>query len=130
MFDKAEYWIKICDEDIVTSKWLWEGNRLLHCGFFCHLIAEKSLKAVIARNTGRTPPKIHDLIKLARLGKVYDNLSEKHLGLIEELDQFQIEARYPEYRARIAKTLTKGKMERIFTETEDFLCWIKKRLGQ
>ena len=42
------YWLNLCDEDLLTAKWLLDGQRLLHMAFFCHQIAEKALKAVIA----------------------------------------------------------------------------------
>jgi hypothetical protein len=40
----------------------------------------------------------------------------------------KIEARYPEYKARIAKTLTDEITARIYKETGEFLCWIKEKL--
>ncbi|MDR2045205.1 MAG: HEPN domain-containing protein, partial [Clostridium sp.] len=48
MQSKVEYWLELCDDDLATAKWLLEGGRLLHCGYFCHQIAEKALKAVVA----------------------------------------------------------------------------------
>jgi len=47
-------------------------------------------------------------------------LSEEQLSLLEELDPFIIEARYPDYKAKIAETLTAEKCERILKETENF----------
>ena len=49
IFEKYEYWLEICDDDLSVAKLLLESNKLLHCGFFCHLVVEKSLKAVIAK---------------------------------------------------------------------------------
>ena len=96
--------------------------------FFCHQIVEKALKAAVAKATEETPPKIHDLIKLAVKGDCYNDLSEERLIFLEELDPFNTEARYPEYKARIDETLTEAKCARILQETEEFLCWIKTRL--
>ena len=128
MSDNVEYWLGLCGEDMITAKWLLAGKRFLHMAYFCHQIAEKALKAVVANVTGKAPPKIHDLIKLAAKSNVYGNLSEKQLSFLEELGPFNIEARYPDYKAKIEETLTNEKCERIFKETEDFLCWIKKEL--
>ena len=99
-------------------------------GFFCHMIIEKSLKAVIADKLGEIPPKTHDLPKLANRGGLWDNLSEMQKSLIKTLIPLQIEARYPEYKERINEMLTIGLCEQLLKETEDFLCWIKEQLGR
>ncbi|MCL2004408.1 MAG: HEPN domain-containing protein [Oscillospiraceae bacterium] len=130
MVDKAGYWLGLCGEDLVTAGWLLEGGRLLHMAYFCHQVAEKALKAVVASVEDEAPPKIHDLKKLAVKGGVYEALPEELLAFIDELEPFQIEARYPDYKIQIEKTLTLQKCKRILKETEAFLCWIKRRLGQ
>ena len=128
MSDKTNYWLELCDEDLITAKILLESKRLLHMGFYCHMIAEKALKAVVARKTKDVPPKTHNLPKLAAIGDIYNDLSEKQLKLLDDLKPLQIEARYPEYKASVAETLTPEKCKRIIAETEEFLCWIKKKL--
>ena len=128
MLDKVEYWLDLCDEDMTTAKWLLKGKRLLHMAFFCHQITEKALKAVVANVTEEIPPKIHDLIKLAVKSNIYSDLSVEQLSFLEELDPFNIEARYTDYKTNIAETLTYENCELILKETEDFLCWIKKKL--
>jgi len=129
MLDKVAYWLELADDDMIAANLLLKGGSYLQAGFFCHLITEKALKAVIS-DIPQEPPKIHDLIKLAKRGGIYDDLLEKQRVLLEELDPLNIEARYPEYKARIAKTLNKEKLERIYKETGEFLCWIKQRLGK
>ena len=129
-FEKYEYWLDLCEDDLTTAKWLLEGNRLLHCGFFCHLIAEKALKAVIANETGETPEKTHDLQKLANQGNVLDKLSEQQLKFLDELMSLQIEARYPEYKEKISQSLNKEYCVKMVEETEVFLCWTKQLLGK
>jgi HEPN domain-containing protein len=97
-------------------------------GFFCHMIVEKALKAVIAERINEIPPKIHDLQKLAVRGEIFDKLSDEQLMLIDKVTPLQIEARYPEYKAKMASELTFEYCRKLLTETEEFLCWIKQRL--
>ena len=130
MFDKAEYWIKLADDDIPAIRTLLNGKNYLHAGFLCHLAVEKSLKALVASVTTEIPPKTHDLARLAEKGGILDDLTEKQLDFLGELNPLNIEARYPEYKARITEKLTLEITERLFRETEDFLCWIKKKLGK
>ena len=92
------------------------------------MIAEKALKAVITERTSKIPPKIHDLQKLATYGGIFDSLSDEQFALMDKLKPLQIEARYPEYKERIASTLTVESCQKILIETEGFLCWIKQQL--
>jgi HEPN domain-containing protein len=128
MLDKVEYWLELADEDVLAAKTLLDGKRHLHTGFFCHLVTEKALKAMIASVTSEIPPYIHDLAKLAERGGIFDDLSEQQHNLLKDLSPLQIEARYPEYKERVAKKLTLEVTKHLFQETEAFLCWIKKRL--
>ncbi|MDR1330278.1 MAG: HEPN domain-containing protein [Oscillospiraceae bacterium] len=129
MQSKVDYWIDLCDDDIVTARALLNSKRLLHMGFFCHMVVEKALKAVVASVTGEIPPKIHDLPKLAVRGGVWDDITDAQKELMKNLIPLQIETRYPEYKAQVAGTLTVGYCKELLSETEDFLCWIKQRLG-
>jgi len=41
MFDKVEYWLELCDDDLKTAEVLLDNKQFLWLGFICHLIAEK-----------------------------------------------------------------------------------------
>jgi HEPN domain-containing protein len=41
---KAEYWLELCEDDLVTARTLFKARRYLHMGFFCNMIVEKALK--------------------------------------------------------------------------------------
>ncbi|MDR1088377.1 MAG: HEPN domain-containing protein [Coriobacteriales bacterium] len=128
MRDKTAYWLDLCDDDVLTAKALLKSERLLPMGFFCHMITEKALKAVIAERTDEVPPRIHDLAKLANRAGIWESVSDEQKELFKKLTPLQIEARYPEYKERVAATLTKGFCKQLFSETEVFLCWIKAQL--
>ncbi|MCL2056342.1 MAG: HEPN domain-containing protein [Oscillospiraceae bacterium] len=130
MPDKAKYWLELCDDDLKAAKAMLRSDNFLWAGFICHLIAEKALKAVIANITNEVPPKTHHLINLAERAGVAGDLSEDQKKLLGELNPLNIEARYPEHKERIAKTLTAEKTAGLLRETEDLLCWIKQMLGK
>jgi HEPN domain-containing protein len=129
MNTKTKYWLELFYYDLLTSKDLLRSKRYLHMGFFCHLIAEKALKAVIAEKTDDIPPKTHDLLRLSVKGDVFDKIPPDIKQLLNKLTPLQIEARYPEYKEKISATLTNEYCEQLLKETEEFLCWIKQQLG-
>ena len=130
MDDKVTYWLDLSDEDITVAKVLFNGGKLLYSGFMCHLAVEKALKAVIAKDCADDdfPPKWHDLTKLAVHAKIFEIMSEEQQDFIEDLNPLNIEARYPEYKNKIAERIPKEICMKIITETEEFLCWIEKQL--
>jgi HEPN domain-containing protein len=58
---KKDYWLNTAEDDLDTAKAMLDLKKYLWVGFMCHLVVEKSLKAVIANNN-QFPPKIHHLI--------------------------------------------------------------------
>jgi HEPN domain-containing protein len=126
--EKTEYWLELCDDDLVTAKALLQSKRYLHMGFFCHMIAEKALKAVVAHKTGELPPRTHDFERLTVLGGIQDGLSKEQWALLDKLAPLQIEARYPEYKKNVAAKLSSQNCKQLLNETEEFLCWIKQQL--
>lgn len=123
----AQYWIETAQYDIDTARAMLETKRYLYVGFLCHLTIEKALKAVIA-NGGVTPPKIHNLIRLANLGKIFNRLSERQHTFLVSLNPLNIEARYPAYKDGIYAALSDGECRRIIEETEALYIWIKEQL--
>ena len=128
MLDKVEYWLELCDDDVKAAKAMLKTKNFLWAGFICHLVAEKALKAAIANITNEVPPKTHDLPKLADKTDIYGDMSEDYKRLLNKLTPLQIEARYPEYKERIAALLTEKYCGKLLEETEGFLCWIKGKL--
>jgi len=128
MSERVEYWLELCDEDLLTAKAMFQAERYLPMGFYCHMIAEKALKAVIAKKTNELPPKIHDLRKLAVKGDVFCILSDEQKQLLFTLDPMQIETRYPDEGETQITELTSANSEQLLKETEEFLCWIRQQL--
>ena len=128
MSTRVEYWLELCDNDMSTAKVLFQSGHYLPMGFFCHMIAEKALKAVVAYKTNELPPRIHGLVKLAVKGDIFDIMSAEQLQLLDTLTPMQIEARYPDDEGVEVISLTSTEGEQLLKETEDFLCWIRQQL--
>ena len=74
------------------------------CLFIGHLVLEKILKALFVQdNNNQLPPKTHNLIKLARHTNI--NLTEEQEVLLDEVNDFNLEARYPQYKNEFYKKM-------------------------
>jgi HEPN domain-containing protein len=128
--DKVEYWLDLADYDLDSARVMFSGGKYLYVGFMCHQVIEKSLKAVIARDCaeGEIPPKIHHLTRLAEKAGILGKMTEAQKSFLADLNPLNIEARYPEYKDRIASTLSKERCTQLISDTEVMLCWIKEQL--
>ena len=96
--DLMNYWIKSSDKDYDVMLDLKEKNRNTYCLFFGQLLIEKLLKAYYAKINKNAPyaPKTHELSYLAN--KMNMELTERQEDLLETISDFNMEARYGNYK--------------------------------
>jgi len=127
--DKVKYWLDLAKEDLDVAQVLLKNGKLLHFGFMCHIVIEKALKAIIAgESANAVVPKIHDLVKLAKRGNVYEKMSDAQKDFLEVLLPLNIEARYPSLKASIHSSLTQATCKETLKETKELLAWIETQL--
>jgi HEPN domain-containing protein len=69
----VEY-LDLANYDLETAEVLLKGGRYLYVGFMCHKVIEKSLKACYLHNFGKVPPRTHNLLYLAELCRIYEDM--------------------------------------------------------
>ena len=85
------------------------------------------LKAIyIQNNDNNVPPKIHDLVKIAKLAKII--LTEEQAIFLSKVNDFHLETRYPDYRSRFYKICTKEFANDNLIEIKEFFQWTKSLL--
>ena len=126
--DKVTYWIELSDYDLETAKAMFKTKRYLYVGFMCHQVVEKIFKAFYAKLKEEIPPYTHKLIYLAQHGGFDDLLSEEQINFLLEIEPLNIEARYPEYKERLAKRLTPFYCESLIKQTKILQQWTKEHL--
>jgi HEPN domain-containing protein len=95
--------------------------------FIGHLVVEKTLKAYfIYSNDNKIPPKTHNLLKLAEAANL--SLTEEQKLFLDEVNDFNLEVRYPEYRREFYKLCTKEFTENYFTKMKDFSRWLTSQI--
>ncbi|MCL2556260.1 MAG: HEPN domain-containing protein [Firmicutes bacterium] len=113
-----------------SAKAMLGSGRFLYVGCMCHQVVEKALKAVLSQNLAKEEiaPKTHNLIKLANLCGIYEDLSKEQQDFLAQLNPLNIEARYPQHKEQLLKAMNKTECEKLIFKTEVFLCLIKSRL--
>jgi HEPN domain-containing protein len=112
----VEYWQKTAKHDYKTMRSLFESKRYDASLFFGHIVLEKILKALIANNVGEHAPRTHNLPHLAKISGVI--LEDDESELLEEVSEFNIEARYPEWKLEFYRRCTLSYSRKYFMAIE------------
>ena len=111
----VKYWLKIAKHDHETMLSLFELRRYSDCLFYGHMVLEKALKALVAKNTKKHPKPIHNLLVLLQDSGV--NLKKEETDFLAEANKFNIKARYPDYKLSFYKVCNfkyiKPRLEKI-----------------
>jgi len=126
--EKINYWSDLADYDLKTARAMLEAKRYLYVGFMCHQVIEKALKAYYWYILKKEPPYTHNLIILAYQSGISEKLKQEQIDHINLLMPLNIQARYPNDKMELSKTLNKKRCKIIFDNTVDLYKWINKLL--
>lgn len=110
----VEYWQKTAKRDFGTMNGLFRIKRYPESLFFGHIVLEKILKGLVVKETKEDAPYIHNLTKLVEFAKC--NLSKDEIDLLDEVNDFNIRARYPEYKLQFYKQCTREYAKKYLDE--------------
>ena len=122
--EHVNYWLVGAAHDLDAAESLFASEKYDWCLFIGHLVLEKTLKALyVYRIEDERPPKIHNLLRLAELASI--PLTEEQQEFLGQVNTFQIESRYPEYRQEFYQRCTKAYAEPYFTHIKELYVWLK-----
>ncbi len=121
-----EYWLKTAAHDMDVAETLFQNKKYDWCLFIGHIIIEKTLKAFYVRDKLEIPPKIHNLLKLAESTKL--TLTEDQLTFLADVNDFNIETRYPDAKFSFYQTCTKEFTEGQFLMIKEMYKWLLSQM--
>ena len=130
MFKKTTaYWLDIVDYDFETAEAMYSTGRWLYVAFMCHQVIEKVLKAYWSETRDDMPPYTHNHKRIAVGCDLYEKMNDEQKRFIEEITTYNIEARYPEDKEALSRTLNKTTCRRIIDTTNELQKWIRELLS-
>ena len=126
--EKTQYWLNIVDYDLEIAEAMYQTGRWLYVAFMCHQVIEKTLKAYWTAKRDDNPPYIHNHKRLAEGCGLYELMTGEQKDFIATISTFNIQARYPEYKDQLARTLTKSVCRHVIDTTKELKQWIEKKL--
>lgn len=125
--DLMNYWIDSSDEDYEAMKVLFNNHKNTWCLFIGHLVIEKILKGLYAKNNPENPiaPKIHNLILLSQKANldVPSEIREK----VQVINTFNIIARYDDYKKSFEEKCTNEYTAEQVKNIEEVKEWLLKQ---
>jgi len=129
MINKKElisYWLMCAEADLKVAEHLFEKGDYHYCLFFGHLVLEKILKAIFVQNLEANAPYKHSLPLLAQKSGI--KLNEQQEAFLEEVTDFNIEARYPDIKLSFHKKCTEEFTRRNFDRIKEFYQCLKTEI--
>ena len=122
------YWIKSSDNDYDVMLDLKEKKRNTYCLFFGQMVIEKLLKAYYAKTNKNAPyaPRTHELAYLAN--KMNMKLTEKQEDMFETISDFNMEARYGDYKYTFELKCTDEYTNTWIKNIKELRKWLKELL--
>jgi HEPN domain-containing protein len=125
--EQIEYWKKSALNDFRIAKDMCKMKHYDACLFYCHLSVEKMIKGLVAAKTRETPPKIHDLIRLAAIADIKKLCSKEQLQELSIMTRFHIAGRYSGVKLDFYKIATKPRADKYLKISEDLNIWLKEK---
>lgn len=121
-----KYWLNTATQDWKVAGHLFEKGDYSYALFFGHLTLEKTLKAIYVKKQDETPPFSHNLVYLCE--KAGLELQQNNLELLEEISDYNLEARYPDDKFSFLKRCTKGFTSNKLKQIEEIREWLLQQI--
>ena len=108
-------------------KVLYQNRKNTWCLFIGHLVIEKLLKGLYAKNNFENPipPKTHNLILLSKKSNL--NIPKEIREKIQVINTFNISARYDDYKKSFDKKCTDEYTKLQIQSIKEVREWLKKQ---
>ncbi|MFH1051412.1 MAG: HEPN domain-containing protein [bacterium] len=121
--EQINYWLSSAESDLAVAERLFASRDYHWCLYIGHLVLEKALKAYFCFINNETPPRLHDLVKLAKLSNL--ELNDEQTEFYLRVTDFNIESRYPDRKFGFYKMATLDYTDNNFNKIKTELQWIK-----
>ncbi|MBF0493017.1 MAG: HEPN domain-containing protein [Deltaproteobacteria bacterium] len=120
-----QHWLSSSDYDWETAQTLYKSKKYPYSLFFGHLSIEKLLKALYTKEHKKHAPFTHSLSYLA--GKLSFELQKEQIQFLESINEFNIEARYPDEKLVFYKKADQKFSKLNLKKMDELRQWLKKQ---
>jgi HEPN domain-containing protein len=126
--EHIKYWVDSAEYDMDSAFDIFKTKRYAWSLYIGHLALEKILKAIYVKSSvNKVPPKIHNLRKLAELSDL--RLNDEQLLFLDFVNNFQLEARYAEFKNELYKLATESFTLDNLNKIKEQYLWFKSLIS-
>ncbi len=115
-------WVERARYDLDTARAMLDAERFLYVIFCCQQAVEKALKALILKRSGKTPPRLHNLPRLAEVAEL--EISTDRAEFLLWLTIAYVRSRYPTLPAGAHESPDRVVAARVLSRTEETCEWL------
>jgi len=125
--DLKNYWVESSDSDYETMQILYKNKQNSWSLFLGHLVIEKLLKGIYAKNNVENPvaPKTHNLILLSQKANIVVPADMRKR--IQVINTFNISARYDDYKKSFSQKCTNEYTTEQIENIKEVRKWLKEQ---
>lgn len=131
--EKYNHWEDIAQYDMDTADAMFQSGRYLYVVFMCQQSIEKLSKGLFVFYKGSEAPRTHNinfvLQPLFEEGEpLHSNalsFSDKYEPFFAELLAYYISERYPSYREKLSKAVSREKAKEVLAQSKEAFAWLQ-----
>ncbi len=125
--EHVKYWVDSAIHDLDVAEGLFHIKKYDWTLFIAHLVLEKLLKAIyVMTKDNEIPPKTHNLLRLAEESGLV--LSDEQKLLLDKVNDFNLEARYPDYKSSFSEKCTFEYTSMHFSKIKEVAQWLQSQI--
>lgn len=120
------YWMENAKNDLKAAEVLFEGKQYPQCLFWCHLVLEKTLKALVVFHTKTQAPYTHNLVQLSENTGIA--FSDEQRAWLRDIADFNLMGRYADETMAFALKCTSEFSQKYFSITKTLYQWLLTKI--
>ncbi|MFD1468406.1 HEPN domain-containing protein [Hymenobacter caeli] len=125
--DHIAYWKDTAAFDWPAVQRMMAAGDFVHGLFFAHLVIEKLSKAHwVQDNADDIPPRTHNILRLWQATQLAP--TPDHVRIATELNDYQLEGRYPDYAQQLYAATTAVLARQLLTDITALRTWLLSSL--
>lgn len=121
------YWLVGAKNDLEAAEVLFDARKYPQSLFWCHLLLEKTLKALVVFHTKTQAPYSHNLVQLS--GKTGVDFSDEQKTQLKDISEFNLMGRYADETETFALKCTSEFSQKYFSIAKNLYQWLLTKIS-
>ena len=124
--EKYQYWFTCARDDIDSAELMLKSGRWFYTLFMCQQAIEKLVKGLYIFYIDDNIPRLHDINNIfgRYRDKLPEQLAEEKTELFDNLSQFYLRSRYPDYTSALASLTTSEVAHSVYKKSKEAFEWL------